>query len=133
MCIFAVPMERRSGLHRLAVTGRDGFLVAAAMVLVLNLLDGVLTLGVTEAGVAVEANPLMDRPLASWGAVGFMAVKCALVSLGVLLLCRLRHHRLAAAAIGTSGLVYLLLLAQHARSMEAIARFVGASLGASQG
>jgi hypothetical protein len=99
------------------------------MIVVLNLLDGMLTLGVVYSGTATEANPLMDHSLASWGAVGFMTIKCALVSLGVALLWRLRERRFAVGAIGALGVVYLLLLVYHVNSVNALTRFMfGASV-----
>ena len=125
MCNFPITMELTlSGLATPALFRRNWVLVTAAMIIVLNLLDGMLTLGVVYAGAATEANPLMDQSMASWGAVGFMVVKCALVSLGVLLLWRLRSRKLAVGAIGALGVVYLLIIAYHVNSVDAIARFV---------
>jgi hypothetical protein len=76
------------------------FWVAAGL-LIFNLLDGLLTLTAIHIGAAAEANPLMDVSLA-WGSLWFIAIKLSLVSLGVLLLWRLR--RLPLAAFGLVGL-----------------------------
>jgi hypothetical protein len=86
----------------LARSDRDALLFRiAAGILILNLLDAVLTLAVVHAGVATEANPLMDVSL-GWGGIWFVAVKLTLVSLGVQLLWSLRHARLA--VIGLFGM-----------------------------
>jgi hypothetical protein len=103
-------------------------LMAAMAILVFNLMDGVLTLGVIYSGVASEANPLMKFSLDSWGAVGFMIVKLTLVSLGVLLLWRLRHRRSAVAAIFGAAGVYALLLVYHLHSVHALIVFLSGNL-----
>jgi cytochrome bd-type quinol oxidase subunit 2 len=86
--------------------------VAAFALVILNLLDAVFTLVWVETGVAAEGNPLMDQAMAH-GPLGFMAVKLALVSLGVLLLWRLRHRRAAATAIVASAIAYSAILVVH--------------------
>jgi Domain of unknown function (DUF5658) len=103
----ARPLVR--GLHTcqvvewiLARGDRDALLFRiAAGILILNLLDAVLTLGVIHAGAATEANPLMDVSL-GWGGIWFIVIKLSLVSLGVQLLWNLRRTRLA--AIGLFGM-----------------------------
>ncbi len=128
MCNFSIAVETTlSGLSTPVLSSRNWVLMTAAMIVVLNVIDGILTLGVVYAGAATEANPLMSHSLTSWGAVWFMVIKCALVSLGVLLLWRLRERRFAVGAIAGLGLVYLLLAAYHVNSLDAIARFVFAS------
>lgn len=99
---------------------RRGCLWLAAAVLILNLVDGLLTLAVVESGSAGEANPLMATTLA-WGSVWFMAVKLALVSLGVALLWRLRRRRSAVVALATSATAYAVLLVIHVHSVRVIA------------
>src|SRR5262245_55599109 len=84
----------------------------AAITLVLNLLDAVLTLIVVSAGVAAEANPLMEAALQA-NPVLFVLAKTALVSLGILLLWRMRAHRFAALAIVASVFVYGAVVAYH--------------------
>jgi hypothetical protein len=92
-------------------TFRPMFLVASAL-LILNLLDAIFTLMWIHAGIAGEGNPLMDQAL-SGGPLGFMAVKLSLVSLGVLLLWRLRHRRAAAIAMVASATAYGSLCIYH--------------------
>ena len=86
--------------------------VAAAAILVFNVIDAVLTLVWTLSGLAVEANPLMEQVLAH-SPLGFMATKLALVSLGLLLLWRLRWRRTARYAIVGSALAYAALITYH--------------------
>jgi hypothetical protein len=86
--------------------------IAAAALIVFNLLDAVFTLVWIRAGVASEGNPLMDEAMAH-GPVGFMAIKLALVSLCVLLLWRLRHRRAAATALVTCAIAYSAVMLVH--------------------
>jgi hypothetical protein len=91
---------------------RRRFLYAvAAAVLILNLADALFTLLFTMLGAAEEANPLMGEALSS--PLRFMLVKLSLVSLGVLLLWRLRAQRAAAAALYASALAYSTVLIYH--------------------
>jgi hypothetical protein len=94
-----------------------------AAVLVLNLIDGVITLALVTTGTATEANPLMAVALEDWGPVPFMMVKLAMVSLGVLLLWRLRHRRSALVAMGSAAAVYAALLLYHVKSAHVLATF----------
>ena len=86
--------------------------IAAYALIILNLLDAVFTLIWIQAGIAAEGNPIMDRAMAH-GPLGFMAVKLSLVSLGVLLLWRLRHRRAAATALIASAIAYSAVLLVH--------------------
>jgi hypothetical protein len=99
------------------VVGRQLLRIAAAAVLVLNLVDAALTLAWTTAGLAHEANPLLDGVLAR-SPLLFMTVKLSLVSLGLLLLWRLRWRRAAGFAIVGSALAYSALCAYHLTAME---------------
>ena len=84
----------------------------AGAILVLNLLDAIFTLILVTAGLAVEANPLMETAL-SRSPILFMLAKMSLVSLGILFLYRMRHHRFAAMAIIGSAVVYLAVVVYH--------------------
>lgn len=84
----------------------------AGMVIVLNLIDGIFTILYTHLGVATEANPLMDQVLSA-SPVVFMITKLMLVSLGVCLLWRLRHRRVAAAGLIAVGSAYACLFVYH--------------------
>ncbi len=86
--------------------------VVVVALVVLNLLDAVFTLVWVEAGIAKEANLLLEGIL-SQSAIGFMLVKMALVSLGVLLLWRHRDRRLAVAGLGVACFAYSSLLVYH--------------------
>ncbi len=104
---------RRVWLFRIAVT-----------VLVLNLLDGIITLALVKGGLAAEANPLMDELLGR-GAVHFMFFKIALVSLSVLLLWRLQRLRVACFAMYGALATYGLIAIYHVQSIDILARFIG--------
>ena len=95
---------------------------AAAIILVLNLADAVLTLAIYHTGLAGEANPLMEVALASWGSVWFMAIKLALVSLGSYLLWIHRHRRVAVIGLGSLAAVYCCLAAYHLETVDQLAR-----------
>lgn len=100
---------------------------AAFAIILLNLLDGVLTLAIVYGDLAVEANPLMDVALTSWGSTWFMTVKLALVSLGVTLLWRNRHRPTAVFGLGSMAGVYAVLALYHVQSVSALARFLADS------
>ena len=84
------------------------------VVLLLNLLDAIFTLIWIKTRLAEEANILLqsvvnERPII------FVLVKTTLVSLGVLLLWRRRHHPLAVVGLISVFLVYYWLLLYHLR------------------
>lgn len=81
-------------------------------VLVLNLIDALLTLIWVTAGLAREANPLLDE-LVRERPVIFAMVKLALVGLGSLVLWRLRFRSTAVISIFVVFLVYYALLLWH--------------------
>lgn len=92
----------------------------AMLTVVLNLLDAVFTLSFVQAGLAEEANPLMESALAV-SPVLFMLAKLSLVSLGVALLWRMRGHRVAAFGILGAAIVYFLVVAYHLRGVHLVA------------
>jgi len=94
--------------------------VAAGAVVVLNLLDAIFTIIYTRTGLAIESNPLMDKVLVS-SPVLFMIAKLGLVSLGVLLLWRLRHHRAARFGLVVTSTAYVTLLAYHLSGVDQLA------------
>jgi hypothetical protein len=93
---------------------------AGAVVVILNLIDAVFTIIYTRTGLAVESNPLMDKVLVA-SPVLFMVSKLALVSLGVLLLWRLRHHRAARFGLVATSTAYIALIAYHLSSVDRLA------------
>lgn len=84
----------------------------AKWILVLNLLDGVLTLVWVEYFYAAEANPMM-RDLVDRSGVLFMGAKLALVSLGTLFLWRMRHNVLAVISLFLAFFAYYWVLLIH--------------------
>jgi len=81
-------------------------------VLVLNLMDALFTLVWVRAGLAREANPLMER-LVNEHAVGFVLIKLGLVGLGSWLLWKRRERPAAVLGIVAVFLAYYLLLLYH--------------------
>ncbi len=73
---------------------RGFWLVCALVVLLCNALDAAFTLCAIDFGDAIELNPLMATLLGA-GPLTFVRVKHALVSLGLVLLWRLRQRPLA--------------------------------------
>lgn len=87
-------------------------LILGSAVLVLNLVDAMFTLVYTQAGLATEANPLMNQAL-QVSPVLFVAAKLALVSLGVLLLWRLRNRLVARLSLGGMLIAYAAIAFYH--------------------
>ncbi len=81
-------------------------------VLVLNLIDALLTLFWVHAGLAVEANTLIDE-LVSEHALLFVLVKLSLVGMGSWLLWRRRESPLAVVGIFVAFVTYYLILLYH--------------------
>lgn len=102
----------------------DVVLLAAGVVVVLNLLDAMFTLVYTRSGLATESNPLMDQVLAA-SPVLFMLAKLSLVSLGVLVLWRLRERRTARFGLLATATAYMLLLGYHLSAVEHLGRAIG--------
>lgn len=98
--------------------------LVAAAVLVLNLADALFTLIYIHAGMAAEANPLMETALGG-GAVSFMMVKLTLVSLGVLLLFRLRRRRSASMALVGTAVAYSSVVLYHLTAVPSLVAVAG--------
>lgn len=90
------------------------------MLIVMNGLDGLLTLVWVATDRAVEANPLMAI-LLDIHPVLFMASKCALVSFGALLLWRHREHTLSVISLTAACVAYWMVLTHHWRMIVALA------------
>ncbi|MCH9685177.1 MAG: DUF5658 family protein [Deltaproteobacteria bacterium] len=84
----------------------------ASMVVLLNLFDGVLTLYWVHTDVATEANALWGGLVTS-SPVLFMAIKLAVVSVGVSFLYWAREHRLARIGLHVVFIAYGLVFAWH--------------------
>ena len=111
-------MSIRTAISKSGILG-----VAAAALLVLNLLDAMFTIGFIQLGAAEEANPLMALPMAD-GPLAFMLIKLSLVSLGVTLLWRLQRHRGAVIALCSGATVYAALVAYHISSVQGVANYL---------
>jgi hypothetical protein len=85
--------------------------VVIALIL-LNAVDGVLTIVWVETGQFIEANPLMDQLLQT-NPVLFISVKMLLVGLGIVLLWRCRERAVAVASIFLCFAAYLVVMAIH--------------------
>jgi hypothetical protein len=90
-------------------------------VLVLNLVDAVLTLLWVRAGLAREANTLMDE-LVNENALAFVLVKLSLVGMGSWLLWNRRHSPLAVIAIFAVFVTYYGILAHHLQYASTLIR-----------
>jgi hypothetical protein len=86
--------------------------LAASFVIVLNMLDGVLTLLWTGLGAASEINPLMNL-LLTIDPLLFMITKLLLVSLGVSLLWHYRANAFAAFSLYLCCTVYCSIILYH--------------------
>jgi hypothetical protein len=85
---------------------------AAALLVVLNLLDGLFTLTFLQLEVAEELNPLM-RLAYEHSPLAFMASKVAIVSAGLSLLCLHRALRLSERAIQAGAALYACIDVYH--------------------
>jgi hypothetical protein len=84
--------------------------------LLCNLLDGMLTIAGVSTGAVAESNPLMAGVL-TLHPVAFMLAKVSLVSLGLLLLWRLRNRPAAAAGIVAACGLYALVVLYHVHGL----------------
>lgn len=85
---------------------------AAALLVVLNLLDGLFTLTFLQMNVAEELNPLM-RVAYLHSPLSFMAVKLMIVSMGLALLCLHRSMSLSQRAIQAGAALYTVIDIYH--------------------
>ena len=92
-------------------------------VLVLNLIDAVLTLIWVRAGLAEEANTLMDE-LVNENALAFVLVKLSLVGMGSWVLWNRRESPLAVVAIFGVFLIYYAILVHHVQYASGLLRSV---------
>ncbi len=88
---------------------RAFWLCCAVLVLACNALDAAFTLCAIDFGDATEANPLM-AVLLNRGTVEFVVVKHLIVSLGLIVLWRLRRRPLARHGARLALAVYPLLV-----------------------
>ena len=88
-----------------------------AVVFILNVVDGILTLVWYFTGRAKEANPLLAQVI-SLHPVLFICVKISLVGLGSYLLWKYRKKALAVIGIFMAFLAYYTILLIHVRAMN---------------
>jgi len=86
--------------------------ILAIYVMIANFFDALWTHQAIEKGNAEELNPLMDF-LLSHQTYTFYIVKLGLVTLGVILLIRLRSHKASFAALAFVSIVYTVVLGIH--------------------
>ena len=91
--------------------------IIVCILLVLNLLDAIFTIGWIEWGAATEANPVMAVLLQN-GPVPFVIVKTVLVSAGSYLLWVRRKRPLSVVAVTLLFLAYYYLLLFHLRALR---------------
>jgi hypothetical protein len=99
--------------ERSASCGAD-FSVSLSPVVVLfgNLLDGLFTLTLLQLRLVHEANPLM-RWMYQASPLSFMAVKLAVVQLGLVVLCLQRGNRASQLAIRAGAALYGAIVCYH--------------------
>jgi hypothetical protein len=85
---------------------------AAVLLLVLNLMDGLFTLTFLQMNVAEELNPLMRLAYAH-SPLSFMAIKLAIVSMGLVLLCLHRSMHMSQRAIQAGAALYTVIDIYH--------------------
>ncbi|HLL54562.1 MAG TPA: DUF5658 family protein [Myxococcaceae bacterium] len=85
---------------------------SAALLLLLNLLDGFFTLTFLQLKVAEEANPLMKLAY-NHSPLSFMVLKLAVVHAGVALLWANRHAKVARTAMNAGVFLYAVIVAYH--------------------
>jgi hypothetical protein len=85
---------------------------ASITLLLCNLLDALFTVVAVQGGYATEANPLM-AVLLEHDPLVFVLVKHLVVSIGLIVLWRMRWHKLARVGLWTATPAYSLLLAYH--------------------
>jgi hypothetical protein len=93
------------------------------IVLLLNLMDAIFTLFWVKAGLATEANILLQSTVDEHP-VAFVTIKLTLVSLGSLLLWKRRDHPLAVVGSFVVFLVYYYLLLYHLQYFSFIIRLI---------
>jgi len=91
---------------------RVGPFVVASVIVVLNQLDGLLTLLWVNLGIAEEAN-LLWAAMVNELPLLFMTLKLAVVSVGIAVLYGLRSHRLALAGLRLCACAYVAVSAWH--------------------
>jgi hypothetical protein len=102
----------QAGVRR--TSGGADFALSLSPVVVLfgNLLDGVFTLTLLQLRLVHEANPLM-RWMYQASPLSFMAVKLAIVQLGLVVLCLQRSHRASQLAIKAGAALYASIVCYH--------------------
>ena len=101
----------------LKTIGKPGvFYSLLFFIVIANAFDAICTISWVQAGVAVEANPLMAFLLDQSAAL-FFCVKMSVVILAVGILYSRRHDRLAKALVIPVVLVYAVILVMHLRVM----------------
>ena len=90
----------------------DGHHQLLGLIFILNGLDAIATIAWLQMGIAREANPFMDQLIALHPAF-FVLLKLSLVGLGVALLSRHRHHRMARFASYALFMAFSLLICYH--------------------
>ncbi|MDJ0807350.1 MAG: DUF5658 family protein [Gammaproteobacteria bacterium] len=94
----------------------DKFKGLIFVLILLNVLDGTLTIAWIETGRAVEINPLMNM-LIGVHPLLFMVIKILLVGLGAMLLWRFRDRAVALVSLYLCIAVYSVLMVYHGNGL----------------
>ena len=83
-------------------------IISIILLLLLNIVDATVTIVVIDAGIAKEANPIMDYFL-NMGYIPFLLVKFSAVSFASYVFWKYRHRLGAVIGISLSLLLYICL------------------------
>tara|TARA_Y100001963_G_C6608134_1_gene365781 strand:+ start:278 stop:643 length:366 start_codon:yes stop_codon:yes gene_type:complete len=95
-----------------SLTSISSFRNGLILLLAFNAIDAVYTLIWIQNSLAVEANPLMVTAL-EFGPWAFIGIKIVLASMGVFLLWKLRHIRLARVSVILPAVFYSIIVGMH--------------------
>ena len=98
--------------YRQSLTSIRSFRNGLIMLMVFNVVDAFYTLMWVQSGLAVEANPLMNSAL-SMGPGAFIIIKMTMVSLGLILLWRLRENKFARITVLVPAVFYSVVIGSH--------------------
>jgi len=119
-----VVTHLRSTMKRIRPEKQSGdrfgiFVLCLSAVIVMNVLDGLLTVFWVSTNMAVEANPLMEHVLNIHPAL-FMSVKIALVYLGAFILLRHSERIIANLSVVIAFCAYWMVLLYHCTMLFAL-------------
>lgn len=98
--------------HRPSLTSIKSFRDGLILLMLFNVIDAFYTLMWIHAGLAVEANPLMNVAL-GMGPWAFVIIKMTMVTLGIILLWRFREVKFARVTVVVPAVFYAAVVGTH--------------------